>query len=462
MESGADALIAMRIFLPSTLRAELRANLALALPLLAAQLLFISMGTVDTIVAGRLGAAPLAAVAVGSNLWFMLFVPFWGLFMAVSPIVAQRLGAGRPVAESGLFLRGALVLAAGLGVAWMLALLVLIGPVLDLLNLEPQTRAYAEGYLRAIAPGAPAFALFFALRNAAEGHGQARATLWAGLTGFVVNALLAYGLANGAWGLPALGPRGCGIATALAGIAMVLAFVAMYRWHPALRELRLYGRGGWRPGAATWEILRLGGPIALIITAEAWLFLIGALLMARFGTDAVAAHQIAINFASITFMVPMSIGMATTVRVGYAAGAGDIAAARLRGFAGISMGACFALVSASLMALLPGAIVALYTDAAGVAPLAVGFLFFAAVFQIADCVQATSNGALRGIKDTRVPMLITVSAYWLVGLPLAVMLAFETALGPSGIWVGFIAGLAVAALGLSLRFRSKTGSIERP
>jgi MATE family multidrug resistance protein len=446
----------MQILSPSSLRAELRANLALALPLLAAQLLFISMGTVDTIVAGRLGAAPLAAVAVGSNLWFMVFVPFWGLFMAVSPIVAQRAGAGRPAPESGRFLRGALLLAAACGLAWMLVLLALVDPVLEVLALEPQARTYAEEYLHAIAPGALPFALFLALRNAAEGYGQTRATLWAGLAGFIVNAVLSYGLAHGASGLPALGPRGCGLATVAAGAVMVLAFAVMYRWHPKLRELALYGREGWRLAPATAEVLRLGAPIALIITAEAWLFLIGALLMARFGTDAVAAHQIAINFASITFMVPMSIGMATTVRVGYAAGAGDASAVRLRGLAGIGMGACFALVSASLMALLPGPIVALYTDAPGVAALAAGFLAYAAVFQVADCVQATANGALRGVKDTRVPMLITVSAYWLVGLPLAVALAFTTALGTAGIWLGFIAGLAVAAAGLSARFLHRT------
>lgn len=446
----------MRILSSSNLRAELRANLALALPLLVAQLLFISMGTVDTIVAGRLGAAPLAAVAIGSNLWFMVFVMFLGVFMAVSPIMAQRLGAQRPPAESGRFLRSALTLAALGGLAWMALLLALIEPVLDLLALEAGTRAGAAGYLRAIAPGALPFALFFALRSAAEGYGQTRATLWAGLAGFVVNTALAYGLANGAWGLPALGATGCGVATAIAGAVMVLVFAAMFRWHPRLRELALYGRDGWHPRVAAGEVLRLGGPTALILTAETWLFQIGALLMARFGTDVVAAHQVAINFASLTFMVPLSIGMATTVRVGFAAGAGDAAAVRLRGLTGIGMGACFALVSASLMALLPGAIVGAYTHAPGVAPLAVGFLYYAAVFQVADCVQATANGALRGIKDARVPMLITVSAYWLVGVPVAVAVAFETAAGPAGIWVGFIAGLAVAAAGLSARFLRRT------
>lgn len=447
----------MQIFPSPAWRGEARANLRLALPLVAAQLLFVSMGTVDTIVAGRLGAAPLAAVAVGANLWFMAFVLFWGLFMAVSPIVAQRLGAGRPPAETGVFLRGALALAFVMGLAWTVLLLAVTDPLLGLLHLEPQTTAYAHDYLRAIAPGALPFALYFALRNGAEGSGQTRVTFWSGLTGFLVNAVLAYGLANGAWGLPALGPQGCGVATACAGAVMTAVFLVMFARHPALRELQLFGAGSWRPGPDTWEIVRLGAPIALIITAEAWLFLIGALLMARFGTDTVAAHQIAINFASITFMVPMSIGMATTVRVGHAAGAGDAVAVRLRGLAGIGMGALFALVSASIMALLPDLIVAAYTDAAGVAPIAVGFLYLAAIFQVADCVQATSNGALRGIKDTRMPMLITVAAYWLVGLPLAVALAFDTALGPSGIWLGFIAGLAVAAVGLASRFAHKTG-----
>jgi MATE family multidrug resistance protein len=446
----------MRILPTSSLRAEARANLRLALPLVAAQLLFISMGTVDTLVAGRLGAAPLAAVAVGSNLWFMAFVLFMGLFMAVSPIVAQHLGAGRAPAESGRFLRGALSLAALMGLAWMVLLLGATDPVLDLLQLEPPTRAYAEGYLRAIAPGAIPFALFFALRNAAEGAGQTRATLWAGLVGFIVNAVLAYGLANGAWGLPALGPQGCGVATATAGATMVLAFALLYRWHPQLRALELYRRSDWDPRRVSAEVLRLGAPIALILTAEAWLFLIGALLMAPFGTATMAAHQVAINFASITFMVPLSIGLATTVRVGYAAGAGDAAAERLRGLAGIGLGAVFALVSASIMALLPGLVVAAYTDDPGVAALATGFLYYAAVFQIADCVQATANGALRGLKDTRLPMLITVSAYWLVGLPLAVALTFHTAIGPPGIWLGFIAGLACAAAGLAARFHLKT------
>lgn len=442
----------------AAVRAELRANLVLAGPIIAAQLSFVSMGTVDTLLAGRLGAGALAAVAVGANLYFLLFVLFLGLFMAVSPVVAQRLGAARPAAEIGDFLRAALQLALLAGLIWA-ALLVLIGPpVLDHLGLLPETRRNAWHYLLCTLPSTVAFCLCFVLRNAAESHGLTQVPFLAGLIGFSVNALLGYGLLFGKLGLPAVGPMGTGLATSAAAWAMVLVYLAAYRRLPALRALRLGRRGASVEAGAARELLRLGLPIAAILTAEASLFLVGALLMARFGEATVAAHQIAINFASLTFMVPLSVGIATTVRVGLAVGAGDAAAVALRGRIGMLLGIASALVSATLMALLPGPIVALYTDdqTAGVQALAVGFLAYAALFQIADGIQATANGALRGIKDTRIPMLITVTAYWIIGLPLAVVLAFHSPLGPVGIWWGFIAGLGVAAAGLSWRFLRRT------
>lgn len=411
------------------------------------------MGTVDTVVAGRLGAAQLAGVAVGANIWFLLFVLVMGLFMAVSPIVAQRTGARRPPAEIGGFLRSALLLASAIGLCWMAAVLALTPQLLGILQLEPAVHDYAAGYLRAIAPGAIPYTLFFALRNAAEGHGLTRPTLAAGLIGFTANAVLAYGLGHGALGFPALGPAGIGTATAIAATAMCLAYAALYRVLPALRPVALYRRG---LGAGLAEILRLGGPIALILAAEAWLFQVGSLLVARFGEHVMAAHQIAFNFTVLVFMVPMSLGLATTVRVGQAVGAGAPAEARLRGQAGIALGAAFALLSASLMAGLPELIAGAYTTEPGLVPAAVNFLYLAALFQVFDCIQATANGALRGLKDTRVPMYITVAAYWLVGFPLAAGLTFGTDLGPAGVWCGFIAGLAAAAAGLGARFAHQT------
>ena len=438
--------------LAGAIRREAPANLRLALPLIAAQVSFVAMGTVDTILAGRLSADALAAVAVGSNVWFLPFVFFMGVFMAVSPIVAQRVGAGHAAERTGLFVRGAIVVALALGVLWTLILQVIADPVLDLLALTPPVRAMSEGYLRVLAFAGAPFCLCFVLRSAAEAHGLPRIPLAAGATGLTFNAGAAWILMYGKFGLPALGPVGTALATLAAAWVMVGVYAIAFARSSTLRRLALWRWQRPRMDGDMFEIASVGGPIALILTAEAWLFIIGGLLMARFGGEVVAAHQIAINVASLSFMVPLSIGLATAVRVGHAAGAGRSEDVALRGRAGMLLGAAFALVSATIMALVPGGIVAIYTDAPGVAGLAAHFLAFAAVFQLADCVQATANGALRGVKDTRVPMLITVGAYWIVGLPLSAWLAFRTALGPSGIWAGFIAGLAIAAFGLSWRF----------
>ncbi|WP_043112071.1 MATE family efflux transporter [Solimonas flava] len=437
-------------------RAEAREYFKLAWPIVVAQLSFVSMGAVDTILAGRLGAAPLAAVAVGANVFFLMFVFFSGLFMAVSPIVAQKIGARRDPLEIGRFVRGALLLAIVMGLLWTALLLLVREPVLDLLGLASDTRAYADGYLRAIALAPVPACINFVQRNAADAHGLTRLSLVSGLVGFVVNGTLGYGLMYGRLGLPALGPAGAGYALALADVSMVFVYAAQYWRTPVLRALHILGPGAWPWRDATRQVLQLGLPIAAILFAESSLFQIGALIVARFGSETMAAHQIAINFTSVMFMIPLSVGMAATVRVGLAAGAGDADAVALRGRVGMAIGIGFAVFSASLMLLLPGPIVALYTNVAPVAKLALGFLVYAAIFQIVDCIQATANGALRGIKDTRLPMLITITAYWIVGLPLAAWLALRTELGPAGVWCGFIVGLTVAAIGLALRFLRRT------
>lgn len=445
----------------SALRREVREYFRLAWPIVVAQLSFVSMGTVDTILAGRLGAPQLAAVAVGANVFFLMFVFFSGLFMAVSPIVAQKIGAGRDAQEIGSFLRGALVLALIMGGLWVVLLDLVREPVLDLLSLTADTRAYADGYLRALLWTPIPTCINFAQRNAADAHGLTRLSLVSGVVGLLVNTCLGYALMYGHFGFPELGPRGAGYAVSTATLAMVFVYVAQYRSTPRLHALHVLKAGPWPWRAAAMQVLRLGLPIAAILTAEASLFQIGALLIAHFGAETMAAHQIAINWASLMFMVPLSIGMAATVRVGHAAGAGNMQAVALRGRAGMLIGVGFALFSASVMLIAPHAIVALYTNVEAVAHIAVGFLAYAAVFQIVDCIQATSGGALRGIKDTRVPMLITVMAYWVVGLPLAIVLIYKTTLGPSGVWCGFIGGLSVAAIGLSTRFLGQTRAAWR-
>ncbi|HKY90837.1 MAG TPA: MATE family efflux transporter, partial [Nevskiaceae bacterium] len=406
--------------------------------------------------AGRLGARELAAVSVGSNVWFFLFVPFLGLSLAVSPIVAQRVGAGHLPGAIGKVVKSALALSLLLGIGWLLLMHAVIDPSLDVLALDAPTRGFAEDFLRAISWAAPPFCLCFFLRGGAEGHGLTRIPLYAGLVGLSCNVVFNYLLMWGNGGFPAMGPAGCGWATVIASWAMVGVYAAAYWLHPVLRELEVL-EGGWpRLEHEVREIFMVGLPIAGILAAESWLFSAGALLMARFGAPAVAAHQIAINFAALAFMVPTAVGMATAVRVGFSAGARDAEGVALRGRAGIAIGGAFSLMSAAAMALLPGPIVAMYTSIEALAGPATHFLALAAIFQFFDCIQATANGALRGLKDTRTPMAITVFAYWGVGMPLAAGLAFWTASGPSGIWWGFIGGLALAAIGLSWRFAHLT------
>lgn len=436
----------------SPVRREIGELMSLAGPIVGAQLAFMGMGVADTLMAGRLGAQDLAAVAVGANMWMVLFVWFMGVCMAVSPVIAQRLGARSSPDRLAAVIQYGLLIAVVMGLLWWMALRVLPPLFIDLLGLAPETSALAVRYLHAASWGTPLFALGFVLRYAMEGQGRSRPVLVAGLVGLVVNVLGDWLLMFGIGPFPRLGAEGCGWATALAALAMLAVMAWQHRRLPSLRASQPWRR--WIGGEPQLipELLKLGIPIGLIWLAEVALFAGAGLLMALFGDGPVAAHQVAINIAAVAFMVPMGLGLAATARIGQAAGAGDRAAVALRGRVAIGVAAAFAVCSASLMALFPRQLVGLYTAEPGIFNLAVHFLVWAALFQMFDALQATCSGVLRGLKDTRGPMVITLIAYWVVGLPLGIGTAFYGGAGPKGLWWGLIAGLAVAAVGLNLRF----------
>jgi MATE family multidrug resistance protein len=438
-------------------REEARENLKLAGPLIAAQLASIGLGVVDTIMAGQLGSAALAAVAVGTNVNVIFFVFFMGMLMACSPIVAHRAGAGEADARVGAFVREAQVLALVLAVAWVVAAHAIAEPVIAQLGLEPETAKVAVEFLRAYSWSGFGMCQWFVLRFAAEGVGVTAPTLISGLVGLAAGAFLNWVLMYGHFGAPAMGAVGCGWATAIASLLMAATMAAQFGSHPRLRALHLFGRGLAPLGESLREIVKLGLPIALMLVAEASLFVVAALLMAKFGDRTVAAYQVAINFASVLFMIPLGIALATTVRVGHAMGARQLDRVRFRGGVGMQLGLLNAIFSALVMLLFPAFIVGLYTADEAIAAQAVLFLWLAAAFQFFDGVQVTANGALRGIKDTRLPMMITVTAYWLIGMPVAIWLGFRTSLGPPGIWWGLTTGLGIAAVGLSLRFLRRAG-----
>ena len=323
------------------------------------------------------------------------------------------------------------------------------------IGLDAATHALTLDYLRALSYSAFGFSAWFVLRYGAEGCARPGPVLTSGLVALMCNALLDWLLIYGKGPFPALGAVGCGWATAASAAGAAVMLTVFYRTDPVLRELGLWDFSRSSKTAAARETWRLGAPMGLILAFEAGLFAIVGLLAGRFDDQTVAAYQVALNFAALLFMIPMGLGLATTVRVGHALGAGEQGLARMRGFVGMRLGLINAASNALIMIVGAPLIVALYTDDAQVAALAAHFLWLAAAFQFFDGLQATAQGALRGLKDTRLPLAITLAAYWLVGMPMVWALAFHTKLAADGLWWGLTASLAVAAAGLSTRFAQR-------
>jgi MATE family multidrug resistance protein len=430
---------------------ELKASACLALPLVLGQLSSVGMNVVDTMLAGHLDAGTLGAVAIGTSVWMLAIVAVIGVMMAMPPTVSQLNGAGRRGEIAHVFAQ-ALWLALGLGLA-LLAGVYLLGPrLLGLIGVAPALVPDITRFLHAIAFGAPALAVFYALRGLSEGLGLTRPTLYFSLLGLALLGPLGYVLMYGRLGVPRLGAQGSGMATATVVWIEMLAFAGYVATRRHYRDLGLGARLGHPDLRAIGELLRLGLPMGVTVFMEASLFVAVALAIGRLGADVAASHQIALNVASVAFMVPLGLAMATTVRVGHAVGRGDASGVRHAGYGGLVLALVTQGVSASLMFLLPARIAGVYTDDPAVTALAAELLVLAAMFQLSDGIQVVANGALRGLKDTRMPMLVTTFAYWGVGMTTGWWLAFGRGLGARGMWMGLIAGLTTAAVLLLARF----------
>ena len=437
-------------------RTELRTLLALALPIIIAQLAYTSIGFVDTVMSGRFSARDLAAVALGNSIWVPVFLLMTGILLATTPKVAQRFGAGQ-LDEIGPLVRQALWLALAVGsVAGVL--LWNAEFALRVMKVDEDLIEPAMGYLHGVAFGFPCVALYHVLRCYSDGMGRTRPSMVIGLLGLLLNIPLNYVLIYGKLGIPPLGSVGCGWATAGVMAFMLLAMIVWVRRASAYRQttpLRRFEPPRWAP---IKRLLGIGMPIGISVFAEASIFSVIALLIGSLGATVVAGHQIALNFASLVFMIPYSIGMAATVRIGQALGRGAPRDARFA--AGVSMvtALAYACVSASCMLLLREDIAAIYTPAPEVIALAASLIVYAALFQFSDAIQVTAAGALRGYQDTRATMIMTLFAYWGIGLPVGYVLGltdlFGPASGPAGLWEGLIVGLTCAALMLTLRLKT--------
>ncbi|MDU6924432.1 MdtK family multidrug efflux MATE transporter [Franconibacter helveticus 513] len=435
---------------------EARQLLALAIPVILAQIAQTAMGFVDTVMAGGYSATDMAAVAIGTSIWLPAILFGHGLLLALTPTVAQLNGSGRRE-------RIAHQVRQGFWLAGMVSVLVMVvlwnaGYIIHSMhNIDPQLADKAVGYLRALLWGAPGYLFFQVARNQCEGLARTKPGMVMGFIGLLVNIPVNYIFIYGHFGMPELGGIGCGVATASVYWVMFFSMLFYVKRAHAMRDIQHaqhFGKPDW---AVIKRLTQLGLPIALALFFEVTLFAVVALLVSPLGIVDVAGHQIALNFSSLMFVLPMSLAAAVTIRVGYRLGQGSTLDAQTSAWTGIAVGVCMAVITAIFTVVMRKHIALLYNDNPEVVALASFLMLLAAVYQISDSIQVIGSGVLRGYKDTRSIFFITFIAYWVLGLPSGYILALTDwvvePMGPAGFWTGFIIGLTSAAIMMLWRMR---------
>lgn len=434
---------------------ELRASFALAWPLIVAQLAQNLLFTTDVVLMGWLGPKYLAAGTLAGAFLMPFQLTGIGIVGAVAPLVAQARGRRDTKAVRRIVRQGFWV---AILVATLLVPIVLnIRPIYLAIGQDPEVTALAESYM---------FAGFWMLypalgimvvRSFLSAFAATRVILVVTVIGVLVNALLAYTLIFGHFGFPRLELRGAALATGLVNVVMFFALLGYTLTHRKLKRFHILVRFFKPDWPRFREILKVGLPIGLTVAAEVGLFSVAAILMGRLGTNETAAHAVALQLASTAFMVPLGLGMAATVRVGLAYGRGDTGGVRLAGWTAIVMGTGFMALTAALFLAVPHALVTIFLDSsdpanASALMLAATYLGIAGIFQLVDGAQVVAAHSLRGLSDTRTPMLLAIFGYWFVGLPTAYVLGFVFDLRGVGVWLGLATGLAFVAILLVSRF----------
>jgi len=428
---------------------DVRALVRLAVPIVAMQVGMMLMSVVDTIFVGHVSARELAAAALGGLYTIGLFNFCLGVVWAVDPLVSQALGARDPAAAALGVQRG-LVLAAVMG-AVATVLCVPAEWVYRALHEPPDVIPRAVSFVHISAPSLVPMLLFVALRQSLVAMKRTSALVAVVVLSNLLNAGLDWVLVFGHWGLPAMGAPGSALATTITRFLGLFALLVIARraLEPMLRP--------WRKEAlALGPLLRtfqLGLPIGAQNSVEFTTFAAISVFAGWFGAEAVSGHQVAINLASLMFMVPLGIGSASSVLVGHAIGEQDMAHARRVAASALAVGAGYMALSACVLLALPRMFASAYTSVPGVVAVAALLIPIAGVFQVFDGLQVVSAGVLRGAGDTRAPLLSNVLGFWLVGMPVSLWLGFKAGLGVVGLWWGFVAGLAVVAAFLVLRVR---------
>ncbi|HMM20738.1 MAG TPA: MATE family efflux transporter [Selenomonadales bacterium] len=433
-----------------SLRQKTKQFMAVLLPILVTQVLQYAMSLFGAMMAGHASAEDLAGVAIGVNIWMPVYTGLMGILLAVTPLVAHLLGGLRKADIPFVVIQG-LYLAAAIAGVVLLAGFFLLDPLLGAMGLDAAVQGIARRYLTAIAFGVGPLFIFTVLRCFIDTLGYTRVTMGLFWVALPVNTALNYALIFGKWGFPCLGGAGAGYATAITYWCITIAaLVIVLRVRPfchygVFDRLHRFSLAAWK------EQLSIGVPIGIAIFCETSIFGVVALFMARFNTATIAAHQAAINFASLLYMIPLSISMALTIAVGFEAGARRFRDARQYSLLGLGTAVAAAVVFAAGLFLYKDAVAGLYTRDSDVLELTEAFLLYAACFQLSDAIATPIQGILRGYKDVTVAFVLAMISYWVIGLPTGYALANYSSYGAYGYWIGLIVGLAIGALFLSIR-----------
>ncbi|MCL1079947.1 MATE family efflux transporter [Parashewanella spongiae] len=425
----------------------------LAFPVLVAQVTQTMMGFIDTVMAGRVSATDMAAVAVGTSLWMPAILFVQGLILAFTPLIAHHHGANNTKTIRPLLYQASYI--ALLGASIVMIALNYSSWVFERMEIEAELQRLSTGYIQGVMWGAPALVLYQVLRSCSEGISYTFPTMLIGFVGLAINIPANYIFINGYLGMPELGGAGCGVATGIVSWGMFIAMLFYVRFHSRLKPIELFEKVHLPDIKTMWSMTKLGMPIAMALLFEVSLFAVIALLLAPLGSTVVASHQIALNFSSIVFMLPLSIGMAVSIRVGYYLGREQPDVSKTVTKVGLILAFVLAAITATITILLRGPIAELYNDNLEVIALAGSLMFLAALYQLSDSIQVVAAGALRGYKDTKSAFYITLFSYWVIGMTLGYILArtdyIFPAMGAYGFWIGLIAGLSSAAVLFAIR-----------